>query len=103
MPPSAQAVVFVFTELWSPAQVEDLVCHFWPPGVSPSQLRALLDSPPFSYAPYHDHLVDIATNLVLAGHQRSLEQMLQELGFIPLHGPLPPIQVLLPLALCLVC
>jgi hypothetical protein len=51
--------------------------------------------------------VDVATNFVLAGHQRSLEQMLQELGFIPLHGPLPPIQVILPLVgcyiLCLAC
>ncbi len=93
MPPTPQAVIFVFTELWSPAQVEALVCSFWPPGVPPAHLQALLTSPPHDHTPYLDHLVDVAANLVLAGHQRSLQQMLQEMGFLPLPGPLPLIQV----------
>jgi hypothetical protein len=93
MPPSPKAVVFVLTELWSPQQVETLVCTFWPPVFSLAELRALLSAPAVSYAPYHDHLVDVATQLVLAGHQRNPQQVLEELGFLPLTGPLPPIQV----------
>jgi hypothetical protein len=83
----------VLKELWSPEQVENLVCSLWPPGVSLAYLQTLLTSPPLSYTPYHNHLVDMATHLVLAGHQRSLQQVLQELGFLPLLAPLPPIQV----------
>jgi hypothetical protein len=93
MPPTPKAILFVLTELWSPEQVETLVCTFWPPGFSLSDLRALLSAPAVSYAPYHDHLVDVATQLVLAGHQRSPQQVLEELGFLPLTEPLPPIQV----------
>ncbi len=93
MPPTPKAILFVLTELWSPQQVETLVCTFWPPGFPLSDLRALLSAPAVSYAPYHDHLVDVATQLVLAGHQRSPQQVLEELGFLPLAEPLPPIQV----------
>ena len=93
MPPFPKAIVFVLTELWSPQQVEALVCNFWPPGFCLTELRALLSAPAVSYAPYHDHLVDVATQLVLAGHQRSPQQVLEELGFLPPTGPLPPIQV----------
>ncbi len=93
MPPTPKAILFVLTELWSPQQVETLVCTFWPPGFPLSDLRALLSAPAVSYAPYHDHLVDVATQLVLAGHQRSPQQVLEELGFLPLTEPLPPIQV----------
>jgi len=93
MPPYPKAIVFVLTELWSPQQVETLVCNFWPPGFPLTDLRALLSAPAVSYAPYHDHLVDVATQLVLAGHQRSPQQVLEELGFLPPAGPLPPIQV----------
>jgi hypothetical protein len=95
MPPTPQALIFVFTELWSPAQVEALVCSFWPPGVPPAHLQALLTSPPHDHTPYLDQLVDVATNLVMAGHQRSLLQILQEMGFLPMPGPLPLIQVFL--------
>ncbi len=73
--------------------METLVCTFWPPGFSLSNLRALLSAPAVSYAPYHDHLVDVATQLVLAGHQRTPQQVLEELGYLPQTGPLPPIQV----------
>jgi hypothetical protein len=95
MLPTPQAVVFVFTELWSPEQVEALVCSLWPPGIPLADLQALLTSPPLSYAPYHDHLVDVATQLVLAGHQQSLQQVLVEMGYLPLLEPLPQIQVLI--------
>jgi hypothetical protein len=93
MPPTAQAVIFALTELCSPGQVETMVVTLWPPGVSLADLRALLTSPPVSHMPYHDHLVDVAANLVLAGHQRNLQQVLQDLGFLPLLAPLPPLEV----------
>jgi hypothetical protein len=95
MLPTPQALIFVFTELWSPSQVEALVCGFWPPGVPPAHLQALLTSPPHDHTPYLDQLVDVATNLVMAGHQRSLLQILQEMGYLPMPGPLPLIQVFL--------
>jgi hypothetical protein len=95
MPPTPQAVVFVLTELWSPEQVETLFCSHFPPGFPLAYLRALLTSPPLAYTPYHDHLVDVATNLVLAGHQRSPQQVLEEMGYLPVAGPLPQIQVLI--------
>jgi hypothetical protein len=79
MPPSPKAILFVLTELWSPQQVETLVYTFRPPGFSLADLRALLSAPAVSYAPYHDHLVDVAIQLVLAGHQRNPQQVLQEL------------------------
>jgi hypothetical protein len=86
--------MFVFSELLSPAQTEEFICYFWPPGVVPGHLRALLASPPFNETPYMDHLADIATCLVLSGHQRSLVGVLQEMGVLPLDSPLPPIQVI---------
>jgi hypothetical protein len=52
-----------------------------------------LTAAPLSQAPYMDLLIDLATNLVLAGHQRSLVQGLQEMGALPLEEALPPIQV----------
>ncbi len=93
MPPTPQAVIFVLSELWSPVQTETFICQFWPPGVSPGHLRALLSAPPLDLVPYMDQLIDIATDLVLAGHQRSLVQVLQERGALPLISPLPPIEV----------
>jgi hypothetical protein len=93
MPPTPKAILFVLPEIRSPQQVETLVCTFWPPGFPLSDLRALLSTPAVSYAPYHDHLVDVATQLILAGHQRSPRQVLEELGFLPPTEPLPPIQV----------
>jgi hypothetical protein len=85
--------MFVFSELMSPAQTEDFICSFWPPGVTPGHLRALLSSPPFNETPYMDLLADVATCLVLSGHQRSLVDVLQEMGVLPSAGPLPAIQV----------
>ncbi len=93
MPPTPQAVMFVFSELLSPAQTEEFICRLWPPGVVPGHLRALLTSPPFNQTPYMDLLADVATCLVLSGHQRSLVGVLQEMGVLPLDRPLPPIQV----------
>ncbi len=93
MPPTPQAVLFVFSELWSPQETEAFICHYWPPGVVPGHLRALLTAAPLNQAPYMDLLIDLATNLVLAGHQRSLVQGLQEMGALPLEEALPPIQV----------
>ncbi len=93
MPPTPQAVAFVFAELWSPAQTEAFICHFWPPGVAPGHLRALLSHAPFDQMPYMDHLIDIGTWLVMAGHQRSLLQILQEMGVVHAPGPLPPMEV----------
>jgi hypothetical protein len=93
MPPTPQAVTFVLAELWDPSVTEAFICHFWPPGVVPGHLRALLTSPPFSDTPYHDHLVDIGLSLVMVGHQRSLGQILQGMGALPLVDPLPPIEV----------
>ncbi len=93
MPPTPQAVLFVFSELLSPAQTEEVICSLWPPGVVPGHLRALLTSPPFNQTPYMDLLADVATCLVLSGHQRSLVGVLQEMGVLPLNRPLPPIQV----------
>jgi hypothetical protein len=83
MPPTPQAVAFVFAELWSPAQTEAFICHFWPPGMAPGHLRALLSHAPFDQMPYMDHLIDIGTWLVMAGHQRSLLQILQGDGSRP--------------------
>ncbi len=93
MPPSPQAVMFVFSELWAPYQTEAFICLFWPPSVAPGHLRALLESPPFDQTPYMDHLADIGTCLVLSGHQRSLVEVLQEMGVLHLPAPLPPLQV----------
>ena len=85
--------MFVFSELLSPAQTEEFIYRFWPPGVVPGHLRALLTSPPFNQTPYMDLLADVATCLVLSSHQRSLVGVLQEMGVLPLDRPLPPIQV----------
>ncbi len=93
MPPTPQAVLFVFSELWAPHQIENFVCRNWPPGVAPGHLRALLTAAPLNQAPYVDLLIDLAANLVLTGHQRSLVQGLQEMGALPLEQALPPIQV----------
>jgi hypothetical protein len=88
MPPTPQATMFVFSELWAPSQVEAFICHFWPPGVVPGHLRALLEAHPFNQTPYFDHLADIATCLVLSGHQRSLVEVLQEIH-LPAPSSLP--------------
>ncbi len=93
MPPTPQAITFVFAELWDPATTEEFLCHFWPPSVSPGHLRALLSAPPFSDTPYLDHLVDIGLCLVIVGHQRSLLQVLQGMGVFVLADPLPLIEV----------
>jgi hypothetical protein len=93
MAPSPQAVMFVFSELMSPTQLEDFICAHWPPGVTSGHLRALLSSPPFNESPYMDLLADVATCLVLSGHQRSLVDVLEEMGVLPSTGPLPAIQV----------
>jgi hypothetical protein len=93
MPPTPQAVAFVFSELWSPQETEAFICYFWPPGVVPGHLRALLAAAPLNQVPYMDQLIDIATHLVMAGHQRSLVQVLQEMGALPMEDALPPIQV----------
>jgi hypothetical protein len=85
--------MFVFSELMSPTQLEDFICSHWPPGVTSGHLRALLSSPPFNETPYMDLLADVATCLVLSGHQRSLVDVLKEMGVLPSTGPLPAIQV----------
>jgi hypothetical protein len=94
MPPTPPAVIFVLSELWSPMEIEAFICQLWPPGVSPGHLRALLSTPPLDLVPYMDQLIDIATDLIMAGHQRSLVEVLQERGALPLNSPLPPIEVI---------
>jgi len=93
MPPTPQAVYFVFSEMWSPMALEAFVLSYSPEGILPGHLQALLSAPPFDHLPYMDYLIDIAYSLVIAGHQRSLPQVLHEMGVLQLEVPPPPIQV----------
>jgi hypothetical protein len=93
MPPTPQALDFVFTQILSPDQLEEYICSFWPEGIQLVHLRAALSAPPFGSMNYAELLAAVAKRLVMAGHQRSPMLALQELGFLPSPGPLPPIQV----------
>jgi hypothetical protein len=93
MPPTPQALDFVFTQILSPDQLEEYICSFWPEGIQLVHLRAALTAPPFGSMNYAELLATVAKRLVMAGHQRSPMLALQELGFLPSPGPLPPIQV----------
>jgi hypothetical protein len=94
MPSTPQAALFVFSELWTVPQLENYVCSFGPEGMTLDFLQNLLGLPSHGAVIYLEHLLDIALRLFLAGHQRTLGQVLQETGFLPFHGPLPAIQVL---------
>ena len=93
MPPTPQALDFVFTQILSPDQLEEYICSFWPEGIQLVHLRAALTAPPFGSINYAELLAAVAKRPVMAGHQRSPMLALQELGFLPSPGPLPPIQV----------
>jgi hypothetical protein len=93
MPPSVQAVAFVFTEIWSTQQLEAFICTFAPEGIPLVVLQAALATPPFDQTSYGDQLIDLAVRLVLNGHQRSPGQILQEMRALFLPEPLPPIEV----------
>jgi len=93
MPPTPQALDYVFTQILSPDQLEEYICSFWPEGIQLVHLRAALTAPPFGNMNYAELLAAVAKRLVMAGHQRSPMLALQELGFLPSPGPLPPIQV----------
>jgi hypothetical protein len=93
MPPTPQAAQFVFAELWSPAQLELYICGFGPAGLSPAHLQNLAGHPVLAGLPYADFLGDIALRLLMAGHQRNAEQILQEMGILPYLAPLPPLEV----------
>ena len=93
MPPSVQAVAFVFTEIWSTQQLEAFSCTFAPEGIPLVVLQAALTTPPFDQTSYGDQLIDLAVRLVLNGHQSSPGQILQEMGALFLPEPLPPIEV----------
>jgi hypothetical protein len=93
MPPTPQAAQFVFAELWSPAQLELYICGFGPAGLSPAHLQGLAGHPVLAGLPYADFLGDIALRLLMAGHQRNAEHILQEIGILPNLAPLPPLEV----------
>ncbi len=95
MPPSVQAVAFVFNEIWLAQQLEVFICTFAPEGIPLVILRATLTTPPFDQTAYGDQLIDLAVRLVLNGHLRSPGQILQEMGALFLPDPLPPIEVLI--------
>jgi hypothetical protein len=101
MPPTPQAAQFVFVELWSPAQLELYICSFGPAGLSPAHLQALAGHPELAGLPYADFLGDMALRLLMAGHQRNAEQILQEMGILPGLAPLPPLEVTFYRLICL--
>jgi len=93
MPPTPQAAQFVFAELWSPAQLELYICSFGPAGLLPAHLQDLAGHPGLAGLPFADFLGDMALRLLMAGHQRNAEQILQEMGILPSLAPLPPLEV----------
>jgi len=93
MPPTPQAAQFVFTEVMGSAQLEDYIVTFWPHGLPAQHLRGVLGFPQIGEQLYHTRMAEVAVRLLMAGHQRSPGQVLQELGYIPMLAPLPPIQV----------
>jgi hypothetical protein len=92
MPPTPEAAVYVFTEVWPLAKLEDYICSFGPADANPDFLLALTEHPLLAGMDYVAILADIALPLLMAGHQRDVGQVLQELGLLDLPPP-PPIQV----------
>jgi hypothetical protein len=93
MPPTPLAALFVFTEVMGTPQLEEYITIFWPHGLPAQHLRGVLGFPQIGVQLYHGRMVEMALRLLMAGHTRSPGQILQELGYIPLLAPLPPIQV----------
>ncbi len=93
MPPTPQAAQFVFAEIWGLAQLELYICSFGPAGLTPAHLQDLAGHPVLAGLPYADFLGDMALRLLMAGHQRDAEQILQEMGILPSLAPLPPLEV----------
>jgi hypothetical protein len=93
MPPTPQAALYVFTEVMGTPQLEEYITSFWPHGLPAQHLRGVLGFPQVGVQLYHGRMVEVAIRLLMAGHTRSPGQILQELGYIPLLAPLPPIQV----------
>jgi hypothetical protein len=94
MPPTPQAAMFIFTEVWGPAQLENYIASFCPEGLLAEHLQTLLGFPQVGLQLYCSRMAEVALHLLMAGHNRSPVQVLQELGYIPVFAPLPPIQVL---------
>jgi hypothetical protein len=92
MPPTPEAAVYVFTEVWPLAKLEDYICSFGPADANPDFLLTLTEHPLLAGMDYVAILTDIALPLLMAGHQRDVGQVLQELGLLDLPPP-PPIQV----------
>ena len=60
MPPTPQALDFVFTQILSPDQLEEYICSFWPEGIQLVHLRAALTAPPFGSMNYAELLAAVA-------------------------------------------
>jgi hypothetical protein len=93
MPPTPQAVEFVISQVWTPVQLQDFICSFVPGGISTDLLQTALGLHELGELDYIDNMITAALRLVMAGHQRSPEQVLQEMGALPVLAPLPPIEV----------
>ncbi len=93
MPPTPLAIEYVVTQVMDPTQLETFICLYEPEGVSHDLLRAALDLELVGLQTYNERMALVAIRLVLAGHQWSPAQILQELGFLPVLAPLPQIQV----------
>jgi hypothetical protein len=93
MPPTPQAILFVFNELWGQQQLEDFICGALFGGFDPAMLQAVLSLPPHNETPYKENLVAAAVRLVLAGHQRTPSHILQEMGYLQMLAPLPALEV----------
>ena len=93
MPPTPQAVEFVISQVWTPVQLQDFICSFVPGGISTDLLQTALGLHELGELDYIDNMITAALRLVMAGHQRSPEQVLQEMGALPVLTPHPPIEV----------
>jgi hypothetical protein len=93
MPPTPQAILFDFNELWGQQQLDDFICGALFGGFDPAMLQAVLSLPPHNETPYKENLVAAAVRLVLAGHQRTPSHILQEMGYLQMLAPLPALEV----------
>jgi hypothetical protein len=93
MPPTPLAIEYVVTQVMDPTQLETFICLYESEGVSHDLLCAALDLEQVGLQTYIERMALIAIRLVLADHQRSPAQILQELRFLPVLAPLPQIQV----------
>jgi hypothetical protein len=93
MPPTPQAVAYFVTHIMNPAQLENFISQYLPEGIPIGMLRAALGFPEVGVPLYQERMASVALQLVMARHQRSPAQVLQELNYLPMVAPLPPIEV----------